>query len=226
VIAPDADPERAADTAVDAMFFNCGECCSAGTRLFVHDSVADAFVPEFLDRVRNLQMGDPLEASTDIGPQVSRAEVEKTLHYINLARDSDARILLGGGTVEEGLFAEGCYVEPTVIADVADDDAVVQQEIFGPVEVVLEWNDYDEMVAAANDVEYGLAAGVVTNDLTFANNIARDLKAGNVWVNTFNRLPPGQPFGGYKQSGIGREGAMETLREYTQTKSVTMAFEE
>ncbi|MFC7132419.1 MULTISPECIES: aldehyde dehydrogenase family protein [Salinibaculum] len=226
VVAPDADPERAAETAVDAMFFNGGECCSAGTRLFVHESTAEEFVPAFLDRVRNLQMGDPLDEATDIGPQVSRAEVEKTLHYVTLARESEARILTGGGTVEEGLLAEGCFVEPTVVADVAVDSPVVQQEIFGPVEVLIEWDDYEAMIAEANDVDYGLAAGVVTNDLSFAHRISRDLKAGNVWVNTFNRLPPGQPFGGYKQSGIGREGAMETLHEYTQTKSVTMAFEE
>jgi aldehyde dehydrogenase (NAD+) len=226
VVAPDADPETAADTAVDAMFFNGGECCSAGTRLFVHESVADDFVPAFLDGVRDLEMGDPLAESTDLGPQVSRAEVEKTLHYINLAQQSDATILQGGGTVEEGLLAEGCFVEPTVITDVDVDHPVVQQEIFGPVEVIIEWDDYDEMVEVANDVEYGLAAGVVTNDLSFAHRVADDLKAGNIWVNTFNRLPPGQPFGGYKQSGIGREGAMETLHEYTQTKSITMSIDE
>ncbi len=226
VIAPDADPATAVDVAVDAMFFNGGECCSAGTRLFVHDSVADEFVPSFLDAVRELRMGDPIDESTDLGPQVSRAEVEKTLHYINLAQESDATILQGGGVVEEGLFAEGCFVEPTVITGVDADSPIVTQEIFGPVEVILEWDDYDELITRANDVDYGLAAGVVTDDLSFAHKISRDLKAGNIWVNTFNRLPPGQPFGGYKQSGIGREGAMETLREYTQTKSITMALDE
>ncbi|NHX41599.1 MULTISPECIES: aldehyde dehydrogenase [Haloarcula] len=222
IVAPDADPAEAADIAVDAMFFNGGECCSAGTRLFIHESIADEFVDAFLDAVGQLQMGDPLEESTDIGPQVSRAEVEKTLHYIGLARDSDASILRGGGTVEEGILAEGCFVEPTVIADVGADSTVATQEIFGPVEIMLEWDGYDEMVARANNVDYGLAAGVVTDDLSFAHRIAEDIMAGNIWVNTFNRLPAGQPFGGYKQSGIGREGAMETLREYTQTKSITM----
>ncbi len=222
VIAPDADPEKAADIAVDAMFFNSGECCSAGTRLFVHESVADDFVPTFLDKVGHLQMGDPLEESTDLGPQVSRAEVEKTLHYISLARDSDATILRGGGTVEEGIFAEGCFVEPTVITDVDADSPIAKQEIFGPVEVVIEWSDYEEMIERANDVDYGLAGGVVTDSLSFAHEVSRDIEAGNIWVNTFNRLPPGQPFGGYKQSGVGREGARETLRRYTQTKSITM----
>lgn len=222
IVAPDADPTEAADIAVDAMFFNSGECCSAGTRLFIHDTIADEFVDAFLDAVGQLRMGDPLEETTDIGPQVSRAEVEKTLHYIGLAQDSDATILRGGGTAEEGLLAEGCFVEPTVIADVEADSTVATQEIFGPVEIILNWSEYDEMVARANDVDYGLAAGVVTNDLSFANRIASDIKAGNIWVNTFNQLPAGQPFGGYKQSGIGREGALETLREYTQTKSITM----
>ena len=222
VVAPDADPAEAADLAVDAMFFNSGECCSAGTRLFVHESVAEDFLDAFLDAVGQLRMGDPLDEATDIGPQVSRAEVEKTLHYIGLARESDANILRGGGTVAEGILAEGCFVEPTVIADIDADSTVATQEIFGPVEVMLEWDDYDEMVARANGVDYGLAAGVVTDDLSFAHRIAEDIKAGNIWVNTFNRLPAGQPFGGYKQSGIGREGAMETLREYTQTKSITM----
>jgi aldehyde dehydrogenase (NAD+) len=222
VIAPDADPADAAEIAADAMFFNGGECCSAGTRLFVHDGLADEFLDAFLDEVGNLRMGDPLEETTDIGPQVSRAEVEKTLHYIGLARDADADILRGGGTAESGILAEGCFVEPTVIADVDADSTVATQEIFGPVEVVMEWTDYDEMIARANGVDYGLAAGVVTDDLSFANRFAADVQAGNVWVNTFNRLPAGQPFGGYKQSGIGREGALETLRAYTQTKSITM----
>jgi aldehyde dehydrogenase (NAD+) len=226
VIAPDADPETAADIAVDAMFFNGGECCSAGSRLLVHDSVADAFVPAFLDRVRGLEMGDPLAESTDLGPQVSHTEVEKTLHYINLAQQSEATIIQGGGTVERGVLADGCFVEPTVISDVETDHPVVQNEIFGPVEVILEWSDYDEVVDLANDVDYGLAAGVVTDDLSFAHKISRDLKAGTIWVNTFNQLPPGQPFGGYKQSGIGREGALETLQEYTRTKSITMALDE
>ncbi|WP_121822307.1 aldehyde dehydrogenase family protein [Halostella salina] len=222
VIAPDADPGSAAEVAVDAMFFNGGECCSAGTRLFVHESVAETFVPAFLDAVDDLTMGDPLDESTDLGPQVSRAEVEKTLHYIALARESDATVLRGGNTPEGGLLGSGCFVEPTVLTDVDPDNPVVTQEIFGPVEVVVEWDDYDAMVERANDVDYGLAAGVVTDDLSFANRIARDVEAGNVWVNTFNRLPPGQPFGGYKQSGTGREGAMETLHEYTQTKTITM----
>jgi aldehyde dehydrogenase (NAD+) len=222
VVAPDADPDDAASIAVDAMFFNGGECCSAGTRLFVHTDVADEFVDAFLDAVGELQMGDPLDDATDIGPQVSRAEVEKTLHYIGLARDSNVDILMGGGTAEEGILAEGCFVEPTVLADVPADSVVATQEIFGPVEVIVEWSDYDEMIARANDVDYGLAAGVVTDDLSFANRFAADVMAGNVWVNTFNQLPAGQPFGGYKQSGIGREGAREALREYTQTKSITM----
>jgi aldehyde dehydrogenase (NAD+) len=225
VIAPDADPGTAADIAVDAMFFNGGECCSAGTRLLVHDSVADEFVPAFLDRVRDLEMGDPLEDSTDLGPQVSRTEVEKTLHYLNLAQESEATIMQGGGTVEEGLLADGCFVEPTVVSDVDTAHPVVQQEIFGPVEVLIDWSEYDELVDLANDVDYGLAAGVVTDDISFAHKIARDLKAGTIWVNTFNQLPPGQPFGGYKQSGIGREGAMETLQAYTQTKSIAMPLD-
>ena len=226
VVAPDAKPETAAEIAVDAMFFNGGECCSAGTRLFVHSSLYEEFVPAFLDEVSRLKMDDPLDESTDIGPQISRAEVEKTLHYINLAQESDATILHGGGTVEEGIFAEGCFVTPTVVTDVDEDSPVATQEIFGPVEVLIEWSDYEEMIALANGVDYGLAAGVVTDNISFAHKISRDLKAGNIWVNTFNRLPPGQPFGGYKQSGIGREGARETLREYTQTKSIAMGLDE
>ena len=180
VIAPDADPEGAADIAVDAMFFNGGECCSAGTRLFVHEGLADEFLDAFLATVGELRMGDPLEETTDIGPQVSRAEVEKTLHYTGLAHDSDATIVRGGGTAESGILAKGCFVEPTVIADVGADSTVATQEIFGPVEVVMEWTDYDEMVARANGVDYGLAADVVTDKLSFVNRFAADVKAGNV----------------------------------------------
>ena len=124
------------------------------------------------------------------------------------------------------MLAEGCFVEPTVVDDIDHDHSVVQQEIFGPVEVIVEWHDYDEMIELANDVDYGLAAGVVTDDISYAHRVANDLKAGNIWINTFNALPPGQPFGGYDQSGIGREGGHETLREYMQTKSITRPREE
>jgi len=225
VVYPDVDIDEAVDVATRAMFFNNGETCSAGTRLFVHEDIETEFVEAFVENAEQLTLGDPLAEGTDLGPQVNPSQANKTMQYVESLREEDGRILTGGYEPTEGALADGCFVAPTVVTDVDHDARGVQEEIFGPIEVVFTWDDYDEMIERANDIEYGLAAGIITNDLENAYEAAADLEAGNVWVNTYNTFPAGQPFGGVKQSGNGREVAAETLTEYTQTKTITIGLE-
>ena len=146
------------------------------------------------------------------------------MEYVEEARDAGATFVTGGDTPEDDALSEGCFVSPTLIDDIDHDNRAVQEEIFGPVQEVFEWDDYDEMIEQANDVDYGLAAGVITSDLTQAYQTARDIEAGNIWINQYNDFPAGQPFGGYKQSGIGRETAFEAVEHYTQTKTLNLSL--
>jgi aldehyde dehydrogenase (NAD+) len=225
VVYPDVDIDEAVDVATRAMFFNNGETCSAGTRLFVHEDIETAFVEAFVENAEQLTLGDPLDEETDLGPQVNPSQANKTMQYVESLREDGASVLTGGYEPSDGPLANGCFVAPTVVTDVDHDARGAQEEIFGPVEVVFTWDDYDEMIRLANDVEYGLAAGIITDDLDNAHEAASDLEAGNIWVNTYNTFPAGQPFGGVKQSGNGREVAAETLAEYTQTKTIAIGFD-
>jgi len=147
------------------------------------------------------------------------------MEYIQEARAAGATIVTGGDAPDNEALSDGCFVAPTLIDDIDHDNRAVQEEIFGPVQEVFEWTEYDEMIERANDVDYGLAAGIITNDVTDAYKTAQDLEAGNIWVNQYNDFPAGQPFGGYKQSGIGRETAFEAVEHYTQTKTINIALE-
>ncbi|MFB6176072.1 MAG: aldehyde dehydrogenase [Halobaculum sp.] len=225
VVFPDADLDRAVETTLTAIFFNTGECCCAGSRLFVHEDVEAEFLDRLAEAAESLEVGDPLLESTDLGPKVTVEQVERTMEYIEEARDAGAEFVTGGDAPDDEALAEGCFVTPTLISQIDHDSRAVQEEIFGPVQEVFTWSDYDEMIRLANDVDYGLAAGVLTEDLTKAHRAAKDIEAGNVWVNTYNDFPAGQPFGGYKQSGIGRETAQEAVDHYTQTKTVNIALD-
>jgi aldehyde dehydrogenase (NAD+) len=224
VIYPDADIETAVDVTMLAMFYNTGECCAAGTRLFVHEDIKEEFLDGFVDAARSLTMGDPLNEDTDLGPKVTDEQVQRTMEYIEAA-DESGDILTGGDQPDDEALEQGNFVTPTVVDDIDHDSQAVQEEIFGPVEEIFEWSDYDEMMEQANDVDYGLAAGVITNDISQAYETAKDLEAGNIWINQYNDYPAGQPFGGYKQSGIGREIGFETMKEhYTQTKAINFGL--
>ena len=216
IVCADVDIERAAEIATDAAFHNTGECCTAGSRLFVHEAISEAFLEAFLARVGSLRIGDPLEETTDLGPKVSDAQRERTIEYVRLALDGDGEVLAGGGRPSATGLADGYFVEPTVLRGVDHDSRVAQEEIFGPVELLFEWSEYDRMIERVNDVSYGLAAGVLTRDLQVARQAARDIEAGNVLINQYNHFPPGQPSGGFKQSGIGNA----TVKEYTREKTV------
>ncbi|MCO8267647.1 aldehyde dehydrogenase family protein [Haloferax sp. AB510] len=225
VIYPDANLENAVDVTLNALVFNTGECCAAGTRLLIHEDIHDEFLDTFVAEIEDLTIGDPLLEATDLGPKVTQTELERTMRYIRWAREADAAILAGGEKPEDTALSNGYFVSPTVIGDLDHGSRPAQEEIFGPVETVFTWSSYDEMIELANEVEFGLAAGIITNDINQAYKTAKDIEAGNIWVNTYNEFPAGQPFGGYKKSGSGRETALETLEEYTQTKCINISLE-
>lgn len=222
IVYPDADIAEAVEIVMMAIFFNKGECCAAGSRLFLHEAIKEAFLEAFTDATACMTLGDPLREETDLGPKVSPEQVERTSEYVEAARESGARIVTGGQTPTDEALVDGAFYAPTVIDDIDHDHPAVQEEIFGPVQEAFTWSDEENMIERANDVDYGLAAGIVTNDITKALRTARRLEAGVVWINQYNDVSAGQPFGGYKQSGSGRENAMEAIDEYTQTKAINI----
>ncbi len=224
VVFDDVDVRSGVRNAFLAIFYNKGETCSAGSRMFVHEDVYDEFTDALVETAEGTEPGDPLLSDTAFGPKVSADQVDRTMAYLDQARDLGATFRAGGGRPDDDAYADGCFVEPTVVEGLDHDSDPVQEEIFGPVLELFEWSDYDEMIRLANDVDYGLTAGVMTQDLEQAHQTARDLEAGTIWVNQYQDFPAGLPFGGYKQSGIGRETAFETIEEYTQTKAIDISL--
>jgi aldehyde dehydrogenase (NAD+) len=224
IIYPDADLEKAVEGAVISIWFNQGEQCTAGSRMFLHDDVYEEFMELFEERTAGLTVGDPLEGRTDIGPLVDQKHADRVTSYIDTAKAEGATIRYGGGQPDDADLDGAPFVEPTIIEDVENDHTVACDEVFGPVLSVLRWSDEEEMLERANDTQYGLASAVWTQDLETAHNVADEIAAGTVWINTYNDLFEPVPHGGYKQSGLGRELAEETYEEYTQTKSVMMNF--
>jgi len=220
VVFDDANLERAADIAMSANFFSSGQVCTNGTRVFVERGVIDTFEALILERVKRIRVGAPDDPSTNFGPLASAAQLEKVLGFIESGKREGARLVAGGARMTDGAFARGQYVEPTVFADCRDDMRIVREEIFGPVMSILAFDDEDEVIGRANDTDYGLAAGVVTENLSRAHRVIHRLEAGICWINTWGESPAEMPVGGYKQSGIGRENGIATLNAYTRVKSV------
>ncbi|CAK0737958.1 Aldehyde dehydrogenase 2 member B4, mitochondrial [Coccomyxa viridis] len=216
IICADADVDEAVQIAHDALFFNHGQCCTAGSRTFVHESIYDEFVKKAVDAAKKRVVGDPFKSGTQQGPQVSQEQFDKIMFLINKGVEEGAKLEVGGKRYGE----KGYFVQPTVFSNVTDDMTIARDEIFGPVQSILKWSSIDEVIARANDTSYGLAAGVVTKNLDTANTLSRALKAGTIWVNMWNGFDTGVPFGGYKMSGIGREKGEAALDHYTQTKAV------
>jgi len=220
IVFPDADLENAVSAAMMANFYTQGEICTNGTRVFVHHDIHDAFVERLVERVKKLRIGDPMDASTQVGSLISKDHMETVLAFIESGKACGATLACGGYRYEVGACAKGSFVEPTVFIDCHDDMEIVREEIFGPVMSVLKFSDEDEVVDRANDSEYGLAAGVFTQDITRAHRVIANLQAGTCWINNYNITPIELPIGGYKQSGIGRENSPAAIEYYTQLKSV------
>ena len=224
IVFADAKLDNAVAGALLGNFYSAGEVCSNGTRVFVHRSIRAAFLERLLARVGAMRIGDPLDPATQVGALISEDHMSKVVGYIARGKAEGARLLAGGYRVTTGDLANGWFVAPTVFADCHDDMAVVREEIFGPVMTVLEFEDEDEVVARANATEFGLAAGVFTNDLTRAHRVIAQLQAGTCWINHYNITPIELPFGGVKLSGIGRENGRAAIEHYTQLKSVYVAM--
>ncbi|MGM8885361.1 betaine-aldehyde dehydrogenase [Psychrobacter sp. 1U2] len=220
IIFDDADIDMAADIAMMANFYSTGQVCTNGTRVFIPKSLQAKFEEAILTRVKRIKLGDPMDEDINMGPLVSFPHMERVLSYIEQGKAGGARLLVGGERVTTSELANGAFVAPTVFTDCSDDMTIVREEIFGPVMSILTYETEEEVIRRANDTDYGLAAGVVTADLTRAHRVIGQIEAGICWLNTWGESPAQMPVGGYKHSGIGRENGIEALEHYTQTKSI------
>lgn len=218
----DADLDNAAKGAVMANFLTQGEVCSNATRIFVERSIKDEFVKRFIERTKKMKIGNPHLEDTTFGALISKAHQDKVMGYIEGAKKEGATILYGGERVtpEDPALADGFYISPTIMDDVTDDMVISREEVFGPVATIMTFDTEEEAVKRANNTQLGLACGMFTKDVQRAHRVAAQLEAGNCWINNYNNLPPGVPFGGYKQSGLGRENGTATIDHYTQLKTV------
>lgn len=225
IIYPDADIERAIEEAVRGMNFTwCGQSCGSTSRLFVHESVYNRVLSGVVEKVRHYKPGIPTDPETNMGAIVSKTQQDKILGYIEIAKSQGAKLVAGGKKPGEPELQGGFYVEPTVFADVKSDMRIAQEEVFGPVLSVLKWRDEDQLFAEVNSVEYGLTGAIFTKDLATAHRAASRMESGFVWINRAGPHFIGAPYGGYKQSGIGREESLDELMAFTQIKNINITF--
>jgi phenylacetaldehyde dehydrogenase len=220
VVFADADMDAAIIGAANGIFFNHGQCCNAGSRLYIQDSAFDEVVAGVAEHAKKITVGSGLEPATQMGPLISDEQFEKVLGYLKSGTDAGAEAVVGGGRVGD----RGYFVEPTILTNTSNDMQVIREEIFGPVVCAIPFDDPDEIVPVANDTNYGLAAGVFTRDISKAHRTAARLRAGTVWINTYHVFDAAQPFGGYKESGWGREMGHQVLENYMETKAVCVAL--
>ncbi len=222
IVLPDVDPERAAAAAVSGMNFakTQGQSCQSNSRVFVHRDIREAFTRAVLDHVAKLRLGDPLEDGVDMGPLAYREHYARVKDYIRRGIEEGAQLLTGDAAVPDS----GYFVAPTVFGAVSSDMTIARDEIFGPVLSLIEWDDLDTTIEAANDTSFGLTANIWTNDIRAAHTIAHRIEAGYVWINGQGKRVPGTPFGGFKQSGIGKESSLEEILEYTRHKVVAVSL--
>ena len=218
------------DMAIDGLqlgiLFNQGQVCCAGSRVFVQEGIYDKFVEAAVKAFNSVNVGDPLDPNTQMGAQVDQGQLRKIMSYVNLAKEEGATIACGGEPYTDGACANGSFMKPTLIVNATNDMRVAQEEIFGPVAVIIKFKDEADVIAMANDSVYGLGGAVWTRDINRAIRVARGVETGRMWVNTYNQIPSGAPFGGYKQSGIGRETHKVILEHYTQQKNIMINLNE
>ena len=218
IVFADTDINEAVEGAHFGLFFNHGQCCCAGSRVFVEQKIYDQFVEKSAARAKERRVGDPFDPSTEQGPQVDQTQFDRVMGYIDSGRTEGAKLVCGGGRVGD----RGYFIQPTVFADVQDEMTIAREEIFGPVMSIIPFKGIEEVIDRANRTTYGLAAAVWTRDVQKAHAVAHSVRAGTVWVNCYNVLDNRAPFGGFKQSGIGRELGEYGLQQYTEVKTVTM----
>ena len=224
IVFPDADMDAATKAAFWGIFSNKGEICSAGSRLLLHADIHDRFLEGLVSRARRMKVGDPLDKGTAMGSQISAVQMERILGYIRSGVEEGAKLQCGGERDTGGTNAKGYFVKPTIFSEVKPRMKIAQEEIFGPVLSAIRFESPDEAVAIANGTVYGLVSAVWTKDIRLAHRMAREIKAGSVWINTYNGFDTGSPFGGYKQSGFGRDLGAHALEQYTNVKSVWVAL--
>ena len=220
IVLPDADIDMALPATARTIFLNCGQICTAGSRLLLHESIKEEFTEKLLAIVTTMKVGDPFDEDTKLGPISSQQQYDTVMSYLESGKAAGATVLTGGDRLSDPALAEGLYVEPTVFGDVTTDMKIAQEEIFGPVLAVMTFRDMDEAVEIANATDYGLAAALWTRDLSAAHSLAKRLQAGIIWINCTNVFGPWMPYGGYKVSGLGFEAGMEGLKEFTRIKTV------
>jgi betaine-aldehyde dehydrogenase len=220
IVFDDANLMAAINGSAWAIFHNQGQACIAGSRLLLHERIADEFLERFAALARSIRLGNPLDERTEMGPLTSALHRDRVLSYVDVAREQGGELLTGGRAPDAADLARGCYVEPTIVKARSWRDRVAQEEVFGPFVTVLTFKDDQEALQMANGTDYGLGSGLWTGNLQRAHRFARELQAGMVWINSYKRVNPGSPFGGVGQSGYGREMGFDAMREYTQVKSV------
>jgi betaine-aldehyde dehydrogenase len=220
ILFEDANLNNAVSAAMLANFYSQGEICSNGTRVFVHSSIYNEFLAQLTERVTHIKIGDPLNPDTQMGPLISKPHLDKVMSYIDAGLTEGASIHYGGNRLTHGIYGAGNYLEPTIFVNCRDDMRIVKEEIFGPVMSILSFEQEEEVIQRANNTNYGLAAGIFTQDIQRAHRVIAKLEAGTCWINNYNINPIEMPFGGNKQSGMGRENGVATLDHYTQLKSI------
>jgi phenylacetaldehyde dehydrogenase len=226
IVFPDADLEAAVNGALFAGFIAQGQTCVQGARLFLHTAIHDAFLDCLLEKAGRIRVGDPLQPETQMGPQISRAQLEKIHRYVEIGGGEGATVVLGGRFPEDQMLRRGFFYTPTVFADVRNEMQIAQEEIFGPVVAAIRFDDEVEAVREANAIPFGLGAAVWTRDVGRAHRVAQAIRAGIVWINDYHRIDPASPWGGFKLSGFGRENGLEAIRHCTEVKSVWVSMDD
>jgi aldehyde dehydrogenase (NAD+) len=220
IVFDDANLLAAVNGAAFAIFHNQGQACIAGSRLILHESIADEFLHRFTELARSIKLGNPLDPTTEMGPLTSPMHRDRVLSFVKIAQDEGGEIITGGKVPDDQSLAKGCYVQPTIVRVQNNNDRVCQEEVFGPFVTVTTFANDQEALQIANGTDYGLGAGLWTTNLARAHRVGRDLRAGMVWINSYKRVNPGSPFGGVGQSGYGREMGFEAMHDYTDAHSV------